>query len=146
VYFNGHSLHLFRYTVYTVYIFVYTPMYKYSTIYKINAELSILKRSKAKNRITPRKSRSLPSSRRQIMPRLDTLEMIENTIRKEQYFESKTKLWKALPRGVQYGTLGIALDYLERSNKIAQNKDGSIVWIFIEGERARKSLEESAEL
>ncbi|MEM3094791.1 MAG: hypothetical protein QXX64_04045 [Nitrososphaera sp.] len=72
--------------------------------------------------------------------------MIEDTIRKEQYFESKTKLWKSPPRGVQYGTLGIALGYLERSNTIAQNKDGSIVWIFVEGERARKSLEESTQL
>jgi hypothetical protein len=80
------------------------------------------------------------------MPRLDTLEMIEDTIRKEQYFESKTKLWKALPRGVQYGTLGVALSYLERSNKIAFNNDGSIVWIFVESERANKSLEESIEL
>ncbi|AIC15932.1 hypothetical protein [Nitrososphaera viennensis] len=80
------------------------------------------------------------------MPRLDTLEMIEGAIRKEQYFESKTLLWKALPRGVQYGTLGVALAYLERSNKITQNKDGSISWIFIESERARKSLEDSTEL
>ncbi|MEW6605770.1 MAG: hypothetical protein AB1351_13940 [Thermoproteota archaeon] len=72
------------------------------------------------------------------MPRLDTLEMIEDTIRKEQYFESKTKLWKALPRGVQYGTLGVALAYLERSNMITRNRDGSIVWIFREGKRARK--------
>jgi hypothetical protein len=108
--------------------------------------MSILKRSKAKSRIAPRKRHPSSSSHRQIMPRLDTLEMIEDTIRKEQYFESKTKLWKALPRGVQYGTLGIALGYLERSNKITLNTDGSIVWIFMEGERARKSLEESTEL
>lgn len=121
-------------------------MYKYSANHKIDGEMSILKRSKAKSRIAPRKNRSLSSSRKRIMPRLDTLEMIESTIRKEQFFESKTKLWKALPRGVQYGTLGIALDYLERSNKIAQNKDGPIVWIFMEGKRARKSLEESTEL
>lgn len=108
--------------------------------------MSILKRSKAKGKISPRKHPSASPSHRQIMPRLDTLEMIEDTIRKEQYFESKTKLWKALPRGVQYGTLGIALSYLEKSNKITQNRDGSIAWIFVEGERARKSLEESTEL
>lgn len=80
------------------------------------------------------------------MPRLDTLEMIEDTIRKQQFFESKTKLWKALPRGVQYGTLGVALSYLLKSNKIAFNRDGSIVWIFVEGRKARKSLEDSIEL
>src|SRR5581483_2673695 len=92
--------------------------------------------------------KSLPSiqeRKRKIMPRLDTLEMIEDIIGKEQYFGSKTKLWKALPRGVQYGTLRVALAYLEKSNKITQNRDGSIVWIFVEGDRARKSLEESIE-
>ncbi len=111
--------------------------------------MSISKRSEIKERITLRKERTLPPTktpRRQIIPRLDTLEMIEDTIRKEQYFESKTKLWKALPRGVQYGTLGVALSYLERSNKITPNKDGSIVWIFVESEKARKSLEESKDL
>ncbi|MBI2937310.1 MAG: hypothetical protein HYY22_03805 [Thaumarchaeota archaeon] len=107
---------------------------------------------KDRKRTTPRKPVESPhvtattAPRRQIMPRLDTLEMIEDTIRKQQYFESKTKLWKALPRGVQYGTLTVALSYLERSNKITQNKDGSIVWIFVESERARKSLQESTEL
>lgn len=75
----------------------------------------------------------------------DTLQMIEGALRKKQYFESKTKLRKALPKGVQYGTLGVALSYLERSNKITQNRDGSIAWIFVEGERARRSLEESTE-
>lgn len=102
--------------------------------------MSILKRQKAAG-----KRRAKASSKR-IMPRLDTLEMIEDTLRKEQHFESKTRLWKALPRGVQYGTLGVALSYLERSNKITENHDGSIAWIFVEGEKARKSLEESTEL
>ena len=114
--------------------------------------MSILKRSKIKGKLhdtvrtTKKRHVSPRTTHRQIMPRLDTLEMIEDTIRKEQYFESKTKLWKSLPRGVQYGTLGTALSYLERSNKITQNRDGSIVWIFVESERARKSLEESTEL
>lgn len=108
--------------------------------------MSILRRPKSRGKISPSKRPPASRPRRRIMPRLDTLEMIEDTIRKEQYFESKTKLWKSLPRGVQYGTLGIALSYLERSNKITQNIDGSIVWIFVEGERARKSLDESTEL
>jgi hypothetical protein len=92
-----------------------------------------------------RLSNPIAGSRR-IMPRLDTIEMIETTIKSKKYFESKTKLWKALPRGVQYRTLGTVLAYLERSNKIVENKDGSIVWIFVEGARARKSLRESIEV
>ena len=111
--------------------------------------MSTLKRPEGRRRLhgtTPKKHHASQPAHRPIMPRLDTLEMIEDTIRKEQYFESKTKLWKSLPRGVQYGTLGVALGYLERSNKITRNRDGSIVWIFTERKRARKSLEESAEL
>lgn len=107
--------------------------------------MSIVKRAKPKS-IKASRKHPPSSSHRQIMPRLDTLEMIENTIRKEQYFESKTKLWKSLPRGVQYGTLGVALDYLERSNKITRNRDGSIVWIFMGGKNAKRSLAESTEL
>ena len=109
--------------------------------------MSVSKRSAGKQKLhASKKDRTSPSTHRQIMPRLDTLEMIEDVLRKEQYFESKTKLWKSLPRGVQYGTLGVALAYLVRSNKITQNRDGSIVWIFVESKRARKSLEESTEL
>ena len=106
--------------------------------------MSILRRSEGKK--DSGTGKAIPARRRQIMPRLDTLEMIEDTIRKEQYFESRTKLWKSLPRGVQYGTLGIALSYLERSNKIELNRDGSIVWIFMESERMKRSLEWSTEL
>ncbi len=107
--------------------------------------MSILRRPK-RSKVSSRKRPPMSPPRRRIMPRLDTLEMIEDTIRKEQYFESKTKLWKSLPRGVQYGTLGVALSYLERSNKITRNRDGSIVWIFMEGRKAKKSLDESTEL
>jgi hypothetical protein len=92
-----------------------------------------------------RLSRPIAGSGR-IMPRLDTIVMIETTIKSKKYFESKTKLWRALPRGVQYRTLGTVLAYLKRSNKIVENRDGSIVWIFVEGARARKSLEKSVEL
>ncbi len=113
----------------------------------VRKKMSILKKQKGirQTGIATKKGRTKPV-RRQIMPRLDTLEMIEDAIRKEQYFESKTKLWKALPRGVQYGTLGIAIDYLEKSNKIARNGDGSLAWTFVETEKARKSLQRSTEL
>lgn len=109
--------------------------------------MATLGRSKT-GKMASKKGRSSRASisRKKIRPRLDTIEMIEDTIRKAQYFESKTKLWKTLPRGVQYGTLGVVLAYLERSNKIAENNDGSLAWIFVEGNRARKSLEASTEL
>lgn len=83
---------------------------------------------------------------KRIVPEPDTLQMIEDTLRKEQYFESEIRLWKALPKSVQYGKLDVALSYLEWSNKITQNRDGSIAWIFVEVEKAKRSLEESTEL
>jgi hypothetical protein len=133
---------------YLIYVFVYTLMYIYNGIseYMGTCMAIVGRTSTKKTTLDKRRAAKASISTKKIMPRLDTVEMIEATIRKKQYFESKTKLWKALPRGVQYGTLGIALAYLERSNKITQNRDGSLVWIFVESNIARKSLEQSTEL
>jgi hypothetical protein len=120
-------------------------MYKYQQSLSCLNKMANVARTSTRN-ADPKKKRIANPVTRRIMPRLDTIEMIEDTIRSKQFFESKTKLWKALPRGVQYGTLGIALSYLERSNKIAQNRDGSLVWIFADSEIARKSMKESIEL
>jgi hypothetical protein len=72
--------------------------------------------------------------------------MIEHALRKEQFFESMTKLKESLPIEVRDETLKAALSRIERSNKIAWNKDGSIVWAFMESEGAKRSLGESTEL
>ena len=44
---------------------------------------------------------------------------------------------------VQYQTLVKILTYLQESNKITFNKDGSIVWIFVNTRQAKKFLHES---
>ena len=61
-------------------------------------------------------------------PRLDTVLMVEDTIRQAKDEMTRTQLWKSLPKQVQYQTFKIILEYLEKSNKItfANNK---IVWI-----------------
>lgn len=47
---------------------------------------------------------------------------------------------------MQYGTLLKTLDYLKNSNKIIIEKDGTIIWTFVDSLEARKSLEESKPL
>jgi hypothetical protein len=61
-------------------------------------------------------------------PRLDTVLMVEDTIKASRTEMTRTELWKKLPKQVQYQTFKIILEYLEKSNKItfAHNR---IVWI-----------------
>jgi hypothetical protein len=64
-------------------------------------------------------------------PRLDTVIMVEETIRKAKQYPTKTELLKHLPKKMMYQTFLLILDYLERSNKIfIDKKDGRIVWIW----------------
>ena len=80
------------------------------------------------------------------MPRLDTIQMVENVMRKEKAFSSKNQLWRKLPKQVQYPTFKKILNYLEISNKIMYDKDGAIVWIFADNSKLRKLLRESTRL
>jgi len=62
-------------------------------------------------------------------PRLDTVMMVEDAIRKSEEYPSKRQLWMSLPRKTMYQTFNLILGYLEDSGKIAIDKDGSILWI-----------------
>jgi hypothetical protein len=72
-------------------------------------------------------------------PRLDTILDIEQAIEKKGYFNSKTALFKSMHNKVQYNTLLRTLIYLENSNKIEFNEDGSIIWIFLD--KKNKAME-----
>jgi len=63
-------------------------------------------------------------------PRLDTVLMIEETIKKHSGEFGKFQLWRQLPKAVMYQTFQVVLDYLEYSNKIAMDKEGKLGWIF----------------
>jgi hypothetical protein len=64
-------------------------------------------------------------------PRLDTVIMVEETIRKAKEYPTKAELLKHLPKKMMYQTFLLILDYLEKSNKIyIDKKDGRIVWIW----------------
>jgi len=64
-------------------------------------------------------------------PRLDTVIMVEETIRKAKEYPTKAELLRSLPKKVMYPTFLLILDYLEKSNKVYIDKaDGRIVWIW----------------
>ncbi len=63
-------------------------------------------------------------------PRLDTVMMVEETIKKLNYYPTKTELWKALPKKVMYQTFSMIVDYLINLNKIVIDRDNRIVWVW----------------
>lgn len=77
------------------------------------------------------------------MPRLDTVLMVEDTIKKLDYYPTKNQLWRALPKMVMWQTFNIILDYLTKSNKIIIDKKGEIVWVFADNPKVKKLLAES---
>jgi hypothetical protein len=80
------------------------------------------------------------------MPRLDTVEMVEEMISDKKEFSSKNRLWRSLPKQVQYKTFTTILDYLEKSNKIMYDKKGTILWIFVDNLKLKKLRRESTVL
>ena len=63
-------------------------------------------------------------------PRLDTVLMVEETIKNAKEYPSKRQLWLSLKKKVMYQTFSIIIDYLEASNKIIIDRDGAIIWIW----------------
>ena len=62
-------------------------------------------------------------------PRLDTVLLVEETIRKSPKDLTRTRLYHVLEGRVMYQTLKVILNYLENSNKITFSGN-KIVWIF----------------
>ena len=80
------------------------------------------------------------------MSRLDTIEMVEETISDKKEFSSKNKLWRTLPKHVQDPILLTILNNLEKSNKIMYDKKGAIFWIFADNPKLKKLHRESTVL
>lgn len=76
------------------------------------------------------------------MPRLDTVIMVEDTLKSLDYYPTKNQLWRALPRMVMWQTFGVILDYLQMSNKILIDKE-RLVWIFADNRKSRKLVRKS---
>jgi hypothetical protein len=84
------------------------------------------------------------------MPKIYTpyisLKMVENSIKNTERYASEKEFYLNLPKQIPYSTFQRMLKHLESMNKIMLDKDGSIIWIFVDSEKARKSLEESVPL
>jgi len=74
------------------------------------------------------------------MPRLDTVLMVEDTIKKLDYYPTKNQLWRSLPKSVMWQTFNVIIDYLEQSNKIIIDKEGEIVWVFADNPKLKELL------
>ncbi len=76
-------------------------------------------------------------------PRLDTVLMVEDTIKKLDYYPTKNQLWRALPKMVMWQTFNVILNYLIDSNKIIIDGDGKVIWVFADNKKTRELLAKS---
>jgi len=63
-------------------------------------------------------------------PRLDTVLMVEEFIKKKDGEFKKRKLWESLPKKMMYQTYCLIIDYLLYSRKISIDKEGKIGWMY----------------
>lgn len=78
-------------------------------------------------------------------PRLDTVLMVEDTIKKLDYYPTRNQLWRALPRMVMWQTFNVIIRYLLESGKIIITRDEKIMWVAMDSKKLRKLLESSIE-
>ncbi|MBW2990353.1 hypothetical protein KY348_01470 [Candidatus Woesearchaeota archaeon] len=70
-------------------------------------------------------------------PRLDTVLMVENFIKKHDGEFKKSKLWNSLPKKMMYQTFCVIVNYLLYSHKVSIDSEGKVGWIYYP-ELARK--------
>lgn len=63
-------------------------------------------------------------------PRLETVLMVEEFIRRHDGEFKKTVLWRKLPKKVMYQTFCVIIDYLLYSRKISIDSEGKVGWIY----------------
>ncbi|MFH1290010.1 MAG: hypothetical protein ABIH92_01235 [Nanoarchaeota archaeon] len=77
-------------------------------------------------------SQNLPEKKLEILryPRLDTVLMVEEFIKKHDGEFKKRALWENLPKKMMYQTFCVIIDYLIYSRKISIDAEGKIGWIY----------------
>lgn len=78
-------------------------------------------------------------------PTLKNILKVERAVAKYKEFESKAQLAKKLDVTMRPPVLNVILKYLEKSNKVLLDKDGSIIWIHA-SPTAKKSLDRAIPL
>ena len=74
-------------------------------------------------------------------PTLESVIMVERTIKEYSQEYGKYQLWKRLPRKMMYQTFLLILKYLEDSGKIIIDKDGCVIWTY-NPKRIKKLMKE----
>ena len=78
-------------------------------------------------------------------PRLDTILMVEKAIIESEDYQTKTQLWKSLPKKMQYQTFKRVLDYFEASSKIIYDH-GEIIYVYPHSEKLKELIRSAVEL
>jgi hypothetical protein len=63
-------------------------------------------------------------------PRLDSVLMVEEAVKRYDGKFKKKGLWEKLPKKMMYQTFIVILDYLVYSRKISIDSEGKIGWIY----------------
>ncbi len=63
-------------------------------------------------------------------PRLDTVLVVEEFIKEHSGEYKKKSLWEHLPKKMMYQTYSVIFDYLEKSGKIARDREDKVAWIW----------------
>ena len=103
-------------------------------------------KSVLKNTRHSKRSKNSETEEKTPNPTLGTIRMVEETLSKMPDYPTKNKLWRALPRQIQYPSFKAVLGYLEESNKIMYDKDGTLVWTFAGNPRLKKLNQTSKSL
>ncbi len=75
-------------------------------------------------------------------PTLRTIMMVEKGILDSREYPTKMRLWKSLPKKIQYQTFQRILEYLEASGKIAY--DGRLItYVGVDNEKLRALINSS---
>ncbi|MGI0080983.1 MAG: hypothetical protein ACRECH_15340 [Nitrososphaerales archaeon] len=89
---------------------------------------------------------TLGTSLRRHSPTLDTILMVEKTIKKTNVPQTKTQLWNALPKKVMYQTYKEILGYLDASGKIMFDEKNRIVWVAADTPKLKAFFDRSVKL
>ena len=76
-------------------------------------------------------------------PTLETLLMIEKTIKEADVPPKRTELWKSLPKKMMYQTFKKALDYLDASGKIIVDRNDRVVWVAADNPKLQELFEKA---
>ena len=66
----------------------------------------------------------------QYNPTLESVIMVEDTLRKRSGELGKYQLWRQLPRKMMYQAFQVILAYLAQSGKILVDHDGKVHWTY----------------